>query len=112
MATGAIAFDEPIPDEFINMALTSVLMHEVRNPRRPDGHKPQLPVTIASRLAQLSLCVGMQVGHTLGLRHNFRGSTYFAHDELGDTEFMNSTERHGTAAGAITSSIMDCKLSS
>ena len=80
LATGAIAFDEPIPDEFINMALTSVLMHEV--------------------------------GHTLGLRHNFRGSTYFTHDELGDPEFMNSTERHGTAAGAITSSIMDCKLSS
>ena len=60
----------------------------------------------------MCLCVGMQVGHTLGLRHNFRGSTYFTHEELGDPEFMNSTERHGTAAGAITSSIMDCKLSS
>ena len=62
-------------DEFINMALTSVLMHEV--------------------------------GHTLGLRHNFRGSTYFTMEELGNTDWINSTEVHGTAAGAITSSIMD-----
>lgn len=75
IANGQITFDEPIPDEFINMALTSVLMHEV--------------------------------GHTLGLRHNFRGSTYFTMEELGDVEFINSTAIHGTAAGAITSSIMD-----
>ena len=35
------------------------------------------------------------------------GSRYFTHAELGDTKFLNSTELHGTAAGAITSSIMD-----
>ena len=29
VAEGLISWAEPIPDEFINMAITSVLMHEV-----------------------------------------------------------------------------------
>lgn len=75
LEAGLIGWGEPIPDEFISMALTSVLMHEV--------------------------------GHTLGLRHNFRGSAYFTMEQLGDTEWLNSTEVHGTAAGALSASIMD-----
>jgi hypothetical protein len=40
-----------------------------------------------------------EVGHTLGLRHNFRGSTAFTYAELHDPTF--------TAAHGITGSVMD-----
>ena len=40
-----------------------------------------------------------EVGHTLGMRHNFRGSSAIPHDKLNDTEF---TGKHG-----LTLSVMD-----
>lgn len=40
-----------------------------------------------------------EVGHTLGMRHNFRGSSAIPHDKLNDSEF---TGKHG-----LTLSVMD-----
>lgn len=75
LAGGTISFGDAIPQQFIEQALTSVLMHEV--------------------------------GHTLGLRHNFRGSSYFTMQELRNASYLNSTQLHGTANGALSASIMD-----
>jgi len=37
-----------------------------------------------------------EVGHTLGLRHNFKGSTYLSFDELGDAEAVARTGLSGS----------------
>ena len=57
MALAARSDDKPgdkVPDELINQAVKSIIMHEV--------------------------------GHTLGLRHNFKGSTMLPNDQLNDTK--------------------------
>ena len=98
MAAGEIAFDEPIPDGFINMALTSVLMHEVgaragcrfRNAATKSGRESGVGWLGCAAERQSGQPLN-QVGHTLGLRHNFRGSAYFTMDQLGDTDWLNST---------------------
>jgi hypothetical protein len=64
---GALKPGEKVPDELVNQAIKSVVMHEV--------------------------------GHTLGLRHNFKGSTMLANDQLHDTKV--------TREKGLTGSVMD-----
>ncbi len=47
----------------------------------------------------LRLIMAHEVGHTLGLRHNFRGSTFLAPDQMHNTEI--------TRTKGLTSSVMD-----
>lgn len=47
----------------------------------------------------LRLIIAHEVGHTLGLRHNFRGSNYLSPEELNNPEITNSK--------GLTTSIMD-----
>lgn len=47
----------------------------------------------------LRLIIAHEVGHTLGLRHNFRGSTLLAPEELNDTKI--------TRTQGLTTSVMD-----
>lgn len=47
----------------------------------------------------LRLIIAHEVGHTLGLRHNFRGSTLLAPEEMNNTEI---TKNKG-----LTTSVMD-----
>lgn len=67
LAAGALKPGEPMPQAFLDEALTQLVMHEV--------------------------------GHTLGLRHNFRSSTATPYDKLADTTW---TRQHG-----VTGSVMD-----
>ncbi|AFY31072.1 zinc-dependent metalloprotease [Calothrix sp. PCC 7507] len=48
---------------------------------------------------QLRLIIAHEVGHTLGLRHNFRGSTLLAPKEMNNKEITNSR--------GLTTSVMD-----
>src|SRR5207249_4891680 len=65
-ARGDLDPDSPNIDQFIDMFLKSVTMHEV--------------------------------GHTLGLRHNFRASTIYTEAELSDPQF---TAQHGIAGSVM-----------
>ncbi len=67
LASGALTPGAPMPREFLDQALTQLVMHEV--------------------------------GHTLGLRHNFRSSTATPFVRLADTTW---TRAHG-----VTGSVMD-----
>jgi hypothetical protein len=48
---------------------------------------------------QIRLIIAHEVGHTLGLRHNFRGSTLLSPEEMNNQEITNSK--------GLTSSVMD-----
>lgn len=67
LADGTLAPGQPVPEAFLDEALTQMVMHEI--------------------------------GHTLGLRHNFRSSTATPFDKLADSTW---TGLHG-----VTGSVMD-----
>jgi hypothetical protein len=60
---------------------------------------PDSPEAEAFVLASLKDVTMHEVGHTLGLRHNFRSSTVYPLDKLSDPEF--------TAANGLAGSVMD-----
>jgi hypothetical protein len=61
--------------------------------------EPGSPAEEAFVLGYLKDVVMHEVGHTLGLRHNFRASTLYSPEQLGDKAF--------TTAKGITGSVMD-----
>ncbi len=61
-----------------------------------DGGKPLPETYLGDAIRDLTM---HEVGHTLGLRHNFKGSSAIPYDRLQDTSF---TRRHG-----LTLSVMD-----
>lgn len=63
----------------------------------PDARKIALPDSLQCELIKLVLT--HEVGHSLGLEHNFFGSSHYSIEQLRDNDFLN---RHG-----IGSSIMD-----
>ena len=73
-------WDEPIPDEFINQV--RVLQAFVTYPARTQSVRKYQPcmfqnvVLIVHAHQALTSVLMHEVGHTLGLRHNFRGSAY------------------------------------
>jgi hypothetical protein len=63
-----------------------------------DGPEPDSAEAEAFVQAYLKYLVMHEVGHALGLRHNFRGSTAFGAAELADPAF---TAAHGTSASVM-----------
>ena len=63
----------------------------------PAGRQPELPDSVTNVLLEMVLT--HEVGHSLGLEHNFLGSSHFATDSLRNNDFLT---RNG-----ITTSIMD-----
>lgn len=61
--------------------------------------EPGSPAEEAFVLGYLKDVVMHEVGHTLGLRHNFRASTVYTPEQLGDKAF--------TTANGVTGSVMD-----
>jgi hypothetical protein len=61
--------------------------------------EPDSPEAEAFVLADLKETVMHEVGHALGLQHNFRASTVYTHAQLGDLEF--------TKANGIAGSVME-----
>ena len=62
----------------------------------PRAHKLPLPDEVTGDL--LRYVTAHEVGHTLGLRHNHRGSSAYTVDQLRDPKF---TEKHGTVASIM-----------
>jgi hypothetical protein len=61
--------------------------------------EPDSPQAEALVLATVKDVIAHEVGHALGLRHNFRASTVYSSSQLSDPEF---TKKHG-----LTGSVMD-----
>src|SRR5207237_6776545 len=57
---------------------------------------PDSPQAEAFVLADLKDTVMHEVGHALGLRHNFRSSTVYTQPQLNDPEFTNNNGITGT----------------
>eukprot|EP00966_Prymnesium_polylepis_P003819 86903-Prymnesium_polylepis.1 len=66
---------------------------------QPEGGEYSDEVPSAVVEAAIVDVVMHEVGHTLGLRHNFRASTAYSYEELSDTSF--------TSANGLASSVMD-----
>jgi hypothetical protein len=60
--------------------------------------KPDSPEAEQYVLADLKEVMMHEVGHTLGLRHNFRASTVYTADQLADPEFV---AKNGTAGSVM-----------
>lgn len=76
-----------------NLALGSTAMSLLQNTLPSSNDKSQYINQY------LRLVIAHEVGHTLGLRHNFRGSTFLKPDEMNNTEI---TQQRG-----MTTSVMD-----
>src|ERR1700674_473558 len=82
-----------LADAYDEMAFGMELL-EARGEIEPDS-----PQSEALVLATLKDVITHEVGHALGLRHNFRASTVYSAAQLSDAEF---TRKHG-----LTGSVMD-----
>ena len=82
-----------VPESYVLAAIKEVVMHEVGYASRRDTapHTLAQPHTRSSRSSSLSR-------HTLGLRHNFKGSTAYNWDQLADPAF---TDAHGFGASVM-----------
>jgi len=100
------------PLAFLSRGTKSVRHHNWRGCRsmhleNPSLHLARMALALSDDesvaddiIAQGWMNVAMhEVGHTLGLRHNFKGSTHANLNQLGDVEF--------TQAEGLTSSVMD-----
>jgi hypothetical protein len=69
--------------------------------------EPDSPEAEAFVLADLKDVTMHEVGHTLGLRHNFRASTIYTQAQLSDTEF---TRRNGIAGSVMEYNAVNISL--
>jgi hypothetical protein len=69
--------------------------------------EPDSPAAEAFVLADLKDVVMHEVGHTLGLRHNFRASTIYSEAQLADPEF---TREHGIAGSVMEYNAINISL--
>jgi hypothetical protein len=72
----------------------AAMAQAARTPSKPDDKVPDELISQA-----IKSVVMHEVGHTLGLRHNFKGSTMLPNDQLHDTKI--------THAKGLTGSVMD-----
>ena len=93
LAAAAVGNGIEVPESYVLAAIKEVVMHEVGYASRRDSapHTRAQPHHRSSRSSSLSR-------HTLGLRHNFKGSTAYNWEQLADPAF---TDAHGFGASVM-----------